>query len=123
MLIEHVDDIVEMRRYLTLMQGDIPSSLATTLTNIERAGNPWKQPRRKRSAWTQGLDFEVPLIANVGEEGVDVLWWVGCAGAYDPRNQKVTRAIAKILHAARRQLRHLGRAGSLHRRRGPPRGQ
>ena len=100
-LIEQVDDIVDMRRYLALMEGDIPSSLATTLTNIERAGNPWKQPKRKRAAWTQGLDFEVPIMANL-EEGaeVDVLWWVGCAGAYDPRNQKVTKAIAKILHAA-----------------------
>jgi Fe-S oxidoreductase/nitrate reductase gamma subunit len=99
-LIEQVDDIVDMRRYLALMEGDIPSSLATTLTNIERAGNPWKQPKRKRAAWTQGLDFEVPVMANVAEEGVDVLWWVGCAGAYDPRNQKVTKAIASILHAA-----------------------
>jgi len=99
-LIEQVDDIVDMRRYLALMQGDIPSSLATTLTNIERAGNPWKQPKRKRAAWTQGLDFEVPIMANTGEEGVDVLWWVGCAGSYDPRNQKVSKALARILHAA-----------------------
>ncbi len=100
-LIEHVDAIVDMRRYLALMEGDIPGSLATTLTNIERAGNPWKQPKRKRAAWTQGLDFEVPVMASL-EEGaeVDVLWWVGCAGAYDPRNQKVTKAIARILHAA-----------------------
>ncbi len=100
-LIEHVDAIVDMRRYLALMEGDIPGSLATTLTNIERAGNPWKQPKRKRAAWTQGLDFEVPIMANLPEgTEVDVLWWVGCAGAYDPRNQKVTKAIAKILHAA-----------------------
>ena len=100
-LIEQVDDIVDMRRYLALMEGDIPSSLATTLTNIERSGNPWKQPKRKRAAWTQGLDFEVPIMANVDEGAeVDVLWWVGCAGAYDPRNQKVTKAIARILHAA-----------------------
>ncbi len=100
-LIEQVDDIVDMRRYLALMEGDIPSSLATTLTNIERAGNPWKQPKRKRAAWTQGLDFEVPIMANFNEGAeVDVLWWVGCAGAYDPRNQKVTKAIARILHAA-----------------------
>ncbi len=101
MLIEQVDDIVDMRRYLALMEGDIPSSLATTLTNIERSGNPWKQPKRKRAAWAQGLDFEVPIMANLDEGAeVDVLWWVGCAGAYDPRNQKVTKAIAKILHVA-----------------------
>lgn len=100
-LIEQVDDITDMRRYLALMEGAIPSSLATTLTNIERSGNPWKQSKRKRAAWTQGLDFEVPIMAAL-EEGaeVDVLWWVGCAGAYDPRNQKVTKAIAKILHEA-----------------------
>jgi len=52
-LIEHVDAIVDMRRYLALMEGDIPASLATTLTNIERAGNPWKQPKRKRAAWAR----------------------------------------------------------------------
>ncbi|PKO21839.1 MAG: iron-sulfur-binding reductase [Chloroflexi bacterium HGW-Chloroflexi-1] len=99
-LIEQIDDIVDMRRYLALMEGDLPSSLASTLTNIERSGNPWKQPKRKRAAWTQGLDFEVPVMKNVDEEGVDVLWWVGCAGAYDPRNQKVSQAIARILHTA-----------------------
>ncbi len=99
-LIEHVDAIVDMRRYLALAQGELPTSLATTLTNIERSGNPWKQSKRKRAAWAQGLDFEVPIMANVGEQGVDVLWWVGCAGSYDPRNQKVSKAIAKILHAA-----------------------
>ena len=97
-LIEHVDDIVDMRRYLVLAEGDVPPSLAAALTNTERSGNPWKQSRRKRAAWTQGLDFDVPVMAQVGE--ADVLWWVGCAGAYDPRNQKVTRAIARILHAA-----------------------
>lgn len=97
-LIEHVDAIVDMRRYLALMEGDIPGSLAKTLTNIERSGNPWKLPKRKRAAWAESLDFEVPIMAQVGE--ADVLWWVGCAGAYDARSQKVTRAIAKILHAA-----------------------
>jgi Fe-S oxidoreductase/nitrate reductase gamma subunit len=97
-LIEHVDDIVDMRRYLVLAEGAVPSSLGATLTNTERSGNPWKQSRRKRTAWTQGLEFEVPVMAQAGE--ADVLWWVGCAGAYDPRNQKVTRAIARILHAA-----------------------
>jgi Fe-S oxidoreductase/nitrate reductase gamma subunit len=97
-LIDHVDDIVDMRSYLAIAEGDLPVSLATTLTNIERSGNPWKQSRRKRAAWTAGVDFPIPTMAEVGE--ADVLWWVGCAGAYDPRNQKVTLAIARILHAA-----------------------
>ena len=52
----------------------------------------------QRAAWTQALDFEVPVMANVGE--ADVLWWVGCAGSYDPRNQKVARALAKIMYEA-----------------------
>lgn len=100
-LIDHVDAITDMRRYLALMEGDIPASLGKTLTNIERSGNPWKQPKRKRTAWADGLDFEVPIMASLDEGAeVDVLWWVGCAGAYDARNQKVSRAIAKILHAA-----------------------
>ncbi len=97
-LIEHVDAIIDMRRQLALMEGNLPSSLGTTLTNIERAGNPWKQPKRKRAAWAQTLDFEVPIMANVGE--ADVLWWVGCAGSYDPRNQRVSKALATIFHAA-----------------------
>ena len=63
-MIEHVDAIVDMRRQLALMEGDVPPSLGTTLTNIERAGNPWKQPKRKRAAWTQNLDFEVPVMAE-----------------------------------------------------------
>jgi len=93
-----VDDIVDVRRYLVLTEVVVPPSLGAALTNTERSGNPWKQSRRKRAAWTQGMDFEVPVMAQVGE--ADVLWWVGCAGAYDPRNQKVTQAIARILHAA-----------------------
>ncbi len=97
-LIEQVDDIVDMRRHLALMEGALPGSLATTLTNIERSGNPWKQGRKKRMAWTAGLQFDVPVMAQVGK--ADVLWWVGCAGAYDPRNQRVSRALATILHAA-----------------------
>ncbi len=100
------------------MEGNVPPSLGTTLTNIERSGNPWKQPKRKRAAWTQTLDFEVPVMANVGE--ADVLWWVGCAGSYDPRNQKVTQALAKILHEAGVNFRDPGRGRDLQRRPGAP---
>ncbi|MGE5532500.1 MAG: heterodisulfide reductase-related iron-sulfur binding cluster, partial [Bacteroidota bacterium] len=105
-LIEHVDAIVDMRRYLALAEGTIPSALARTLTNMERAGNPWKLPQRKRAAWAESLDFEVPSMADVREAGV--LWFVGCAGSYDPRSQHVTRAIARILHAAGVQFAILG---------------
>jgi Fe-S oxidoreductase len=95
-LIEHVDTIVDMRRHLTLVMGDIPSTGALSLQNLTRAGNPWGQPPTARDQWARGLD--VPLMADKGE--VEVLWWVGCAGSYDERNQKISRALVKIFRAA-----------------------
>jgi Fe-S oxidoreductase/nitrate reductase gamma subunit len=94
--IEQVGEIVAMRRYLALEQGRLPDTLAQALRNTERQGNPWGQPRHQRTAWTQGL--EVPLMADVGQ--ADVLYWVGCAGSYDPRNQKVSQALVKLLRTA-----------------------
>jgi Fe-S oxidoreductase/nitrate reductase gamma subunit len=95
-LIEQISEIVDMRRYLTLEEGRLPEPLAQALRNTERQGNPWGQPRHQRAAWTAGLD--VPLMADVKQ--VDVLYWVGCAGSYDPRNQKVGQAMIHILRAA-----------------------
>jgi Fe-S oxidoreductase/nitrate reductase gamma subunit len=94
--IEQVGEIVSMRRYLALEQGRLPDTLAQALRNTERQGNPWGQPRHQRAEWAAGL--EVPIMANVGE--ADVLYWVGCAGSYDPRNQKVSQAMVQILRAA-----------------------
>ncbi|MFN3928273.1 MAG: (Fe-S)-binding protein [Thermoflexus sp.] len=94
-LIEHVDLIVGMRRYLTLMEGDIPASLSNTFRNTERAGNPWGQ-RTSRLEWAKGL--EVPVMAE--KEEAEVLFWVGCAGAFDPGGQRVARAIVRLLRAA-----------------------
>jgi Fe-S oxidoreductase/nitrate reductase gamma subunit len=94
--IEQVGEIVSMRRYLTLEQGRLPDTLAQTLRNTERQGNPWGQARHQRAEWAAGL--EVPLMADVGE--ADVLYWVGCAGSYDPRNQKVSQAMVQIFRAA-----------------------
>jgi Fe-S oxidoreductase len=95
-LIEHVDTIVDMRRYLTLMMGNIPGTGALGLQNLNRTGNPWGQPPTARDEWARGLD--VPVMADRGE--VDVLWWVGCAGAYDERNQKISKALVRIFNAA-----------------------
>jgi Fe-S oxidoreductase/nitrate reductase gamma subunit len=94
--IEQVGEIVAMRRYLALEQGRLPDTLAGALRNTERQGNPWGQPRHQRTAWAEGLD--VPVMADVGQ--ADVLYWVGCAGSYDPRNQQVSQAMVKILRAA-----------------------
>ena len=94
--IDIVDTIIDLRRYLALSEGALPSTAPQSLQNIQRAGNPWGLPAGERLAWAQGLD--VPVL----EEGMDVeyLYWVGCSASYDRRNQAIARAVVKILKAA-----------------------
>ncbi|HEY0216272.1 MAG TPA: (Fe-S)-binding protein [Cellulomonas sp.] len=100
--IEHVDTIVDIRRYQTLMESAFPAELAGTFTRLERRGNPWGLPARQRLDWATGLDFDVPVLGTGLEsaEEVDYLFWVGCAGAYEERAKKTTRAVAELLHTA-----------------------
>lgn len=95
-MIEHVDDIVSIRRKLALVEGDVPEGVQNVLTGIERNGNPWKLPQRERAAWAEGLD--VPTLAEV--ETVDVLYWVGCAPSYDARSRKTARAMVQLMQRA-----------------------
>ncbi|GIV96580.1 MAG: hypothetical protein KatS3mg057_1237 [Herpetosiphonaceae bacterium] len=95
-MIEHVDDIVDLRRNLTMVQGEIPSGVKNVLQGIERSGNPWKLPQRDRTAWAEGLD--VPTLAEKGE--VEVLYWVGCAPSYDDRSKRVARSMVQLLQRA-----------------------
>jgi Fe-S oxidoreductase len=103
-LIEHVDKIVGLRRNLVLEESRFPAELTTAFRAMENQGNPWGQPAGARTEWTRGLAFEVPIVADVAAAGeldrLEVLYWVGCAAAFDPRNQKVARAVATCLHAA-----------------------
>jgi Fe-S oxidoreductase len=94
--IDIVDTIVDLRRYLALSEGALPSTAPQSLQNIQRAGNPWGLPAGERLAWAQGLD--VPLM-EAGRE-VEYLYWVGCSASYDKRNQAIARAVVKILNAA-----------------------
>jgi Fe-S oxidoreductase len=94
--IDIVDTIVDLRRYLTLSEGALPSTAPQSLQNIQRAGNPWGLPAGDRLAWAEGLD--VPLMEE-GKE-VEVLYWVGCSASYDKRNQAIARSVVKILKAA-----------------------
>jgi Fe-S oxidoreductase len=94
--IEQVSEIVGMRRYATLEEGRPPDTVAQALRNTERQGNPWGQPRHQRAEWAAGLN--VRLMADV--ERAKILYWVGCAGSYDPRNQKVSQAMVQIMNAA-----------------------
>lgn len=94
--IDIVDTIVDLRRYLALSEGALPSTAPQSLQNIQRAGNPWGLPAVERLAWAQGLD--VPVLTPGTE--VDYLYWVGCSASYDRRNQAIARAVVKILKAA-----------------------
>ncbi|MCI0712975.1 MAG: 4Fe-4S dicluster domain-containing protein [Chloroflexi bacterium] len=96
-LIQHVESIVDVRRHLVLMEGAPPDLLGTAFTNAERSGNPWND-RSSRLDWTKPLEFDVPVMAE--KKKVDVLYWIGCAGSFDPNSQKTSRAVAKILNAA-----------------------
>jgi Fe-S oxidoreductase len=103
-LIEHVDKIVGLRRNLVLEESRFPPELNTAFRNMESVGNPWGQPPATRTDWTKGLPFEVLTMAALAAAGrlgdLEVLYWVGCAAAFDDRNRKVARAFATCLDAA-----------------------
>lgn len=96
--IEHVDHIVDMRRYQMLIESSFPSEAGVMLRNLENKGNPWGAPQNTREDWTKGLDFEVPRVGEVDD--FEYLFWVGCAGAFEDRAKKTTRAVATLLHEA-----------------------
>ncbi len=115
-LIEHVDKIVGLRRNLVLEESRFPTELTGAFRALENQGNPWGQAASARLDWTKPLEFEVPTVAAVAAEGrlgeLDVLYWVGCAAAFDTRNQKVARAVATCLHAAGVRFAILGQEES-----------
>ncbi len=95
-MIEHLDTIVDLRRGLVLNESRFPEELKTTFSNLERNFTPWGFGHASRADWAEGLD--VPLMADV--QRTDVLFWVGCAGAYDARYKKVSRAFVRLLKMA-----------------------
>ncbi|MET7933276.1 heterodisulfide reductase-related iron-sulfur binding cluster [Streptomyces sp. NPDC005322] len=100
--IEHVDHIVDMRRYQVMIESSFPSEAGTMLKNLEKKGNPWGLAKKQRLAWTKEVDFEVPVVGQDVEDltEVDYLYWVGCAGALEDRAKKTTKAFAELLHIA-----------------------
>ncbi|HQP88474.1 MAG TPA: (Fe-S)-binding protein [Thermoanaerobaculia bacterium] len=99
--ITYTDKIVEMRRHLVLEKSEFPKEAQTAFNGMERQGNPWNLPSADRDAWTGELDFEVPVLGAMDESEraqVEVLFWVGCAGSYEDRGKKVSRALARLLH-------------------------
>jgi Fe-S oxidoreductase len=100
--IEHVDHIVDMRRYQVLVENNFPSELSQLFRGLEGKGNPWNMSAQARMDWAKGLDFEVPVVGEDIEsiESVDWLFWIGCAGAYEDRAKKTVRAVAELLNLA-----------------------
>jgi len=96
---EHVEKIVDMRRYLVLTEGNMPHEAARYFQNIERQSNPWGMNRKERIKWREGRDdIEVPTVDEA--EDFEYLFWVGSMGSFDKRSQKIAQSFAKIMNAA-----------------------
>jgi Fe-S oxidoreductase len=94
--IEQAPIINQLRRRL-VEEGELPANLQTALQTIHKSGNSFGERARKRGRWTEELDFDV---TDARKESVDVLWFVGDYASFDPRSQKVTRALARLFRAA-----------------------
>ena len=98
--IEHVDHIVNMRRFQVLVESEFPTELGGTFRNLEKAGNPWGANRTDRDAWIGECDFPIRVVEGQLPDDVEYLFWVGCAGAYEERAKKTTKAVAELLYMA-----------------------
>ncbi|WP_435831221.1 (Fe-S)-binding protein [Nocardia salmonicida] len=108
--IEHVDHIIDMRRYQVLIESEFPSELAGLFKNLENKGNPWGQNSKDRLNWIKEVDFDIPVFGKDADsfDGYEYLFWVGCAGAYEDRAKKTTKAVAELLATAGTKFMVLG---------------
>ncbi|WP_018923206.1 (Fe-S)-binding protein [Salsuginibacillus kocurii] len=100
---EHVDKIIDMRRYLVLTEGKMDSEAQRAMTNIERQGNPWGINRKERENWREAReDIDAPTIKEMKkrEEELEFLFFVGSMGSYDKRSQKIAQSFAKLMNEA-----------------------
>jgi Fe-S oxidoreductase len=100
---EHVDKIIDLRRYLVLTEGKMNPDAQRAMTNIERQGNPWGLNRKERENWREVRDdVHVPTVKEMNKAGeeFEYLFWVGSMGSYDNRSQKIALAFAKLLNEA-----------------------
>jgi Fe-S oxidoreductase/nitrate reductase gamma subunit len=105
--IEILDKILDMRRYLTLMEASFPTELGSAFNGMENQGNPWGMSQSDRAAWTSKVD-NVPIVDGSEAFDHEFLYWVGCAGSFDDKNQKVTQAMAKLMQRAEIDFAILG---------------
>jgi Fe-S oxidoreductase len=97
--------LLALRQSLVMMESEFPSEATSAFKGMEVQGNPWGVAQDRRMEWAEGLD--VPVIGELGRK-VEYLFWVGCAGATDPRARKTTQAVARILKAAKVDFAVLG---------------
>ncbi len=107
--IEHIDHIVNMRRFQVLVDSEFPTELGGTFRNLEKAGNPWGANRMDRNSWISECDFPISVIEGQLPDDVEYLFWVGCAGAYEERAKKTTRAVAELLYISGVKFAVLGK--------------
>jgi Fe-S oxidoreductase len=98
--IEHIDHILDMRRFQVMIESSFPSEAGVMLKNLENKGNPWGMSEMKRLEWIEELDFEVEVVDEKMPADAEYLFWVGCAGALEDRAKKTTKAVAELLHIA-----------------------
>jgi Fe-S oxidoreductase len=95
--IEHIDHIVDLRRNLVMVESRFPEEAGTMPRDVDRTSNPWGRPQSDRLQWAEGLGVRV---LEPGHEAPDVLFWVGCAPAFDERARKAAVSTAKLMQAA-----------------------
>src|SRR5207237_7432448 len=98
--IEILDKILDMRRYLSLMESNFPTELGTAYRAMENQSNPWGMNQGERGDWAEGLPDEVAVVDGSSPFDHEFLYWVGCAGSFDDKNKKVSQAMAKLMHRA-----------------------
>ena len=97
-MINHVDKIVDMRRSLVLNQGRAPKGITDMYANMESYQSPWTNDPSTRADWAKGLN--VPDLSKNPGQKFEYLFWVGCSGSYDPRNQEISKALVKVFEKA-----------------------
>jgi Fe-S oxidoreductase len=100
---EHVDKIVDLRRYLVLTESKVNPEAQRAMTNIERQGNPWGISRKDRALWRESRpDIEVPTVEELTARGetFEYLFWVGSMGSYDNRSQKIAQSFVRLMNEA-----------------------
>jgi Fe-S oxidoreductase len=94
--IENIPRLIDMRRYQVLVESSFPDEAGRIFKGVETQGNPWGIGSNRRTEWCE--DLAVPRACETKD--FEYLFFVGCAGAFDDRQKKVSRAIVQILRAA-----------------------